>query len=212
MPRSKRWHELQRETNRLREHFLPEAFEPLGVYPNAARVQARTRAFLVLSHAEIEGYLEGWAKELARAAETAWTGSGKITRPLTFLFAILADRVAVPETLVGPTAKDSPQKLAEASVKLFQRYYKVIKDNNGIKEKNFLALFAPLGIPASALGLTLLPGLDSFGALRGSHAHASASAVASVPDPETEYKRVVDLVNDLGPFDDWLRSYKAKIR
>jgi hypothetical protein len=212
MPRSKRWRELQRETNRLRAHFLPEAFEPLGVYPNSARVQAHTRAFLVLSHAEIESYLEGWAKELARAAETTWTTSSKITRPLTFLFAILADRIAIAETLVGPSAKDSPQRLADASVKLFQRYYKVIKDNNGIKEKNFLALFAPLGIPAAALGATLLPGLDSFGALRGSHAHVSASAVASVLDPETEYKRVSDLVNDLGPFDDWLRAYNAKIR
>src|SRR5262245_50820390 len=134
MPRSKRWKDLERETNRLRKQFLPEPFEPLGVYPDSARVQAHTRAFLVLSHAEIESYLEGWAKEIARAAENAWTASSRVTKPLAYLLATLAERIEVPITVVGPKAKDSPQKLADASVKLFQKYYKVIKDNNGLKE------------------------------------------------------------------------------
>jgi hypothetical protein len=205
MPKSKRWKDLERETRRLRNQFLPEPFEPLGVYPNSARVQAHTRAFLVLSHAEIESYLEGWAKEIARAAETLWTSSNKVTKPLAYLLATLAERIE-------PKTKDSPQKLADASVRLFQKYYKVIKDNNGVKEANVLALFAPLGIPASALGATLLPSLDSLGSLRGSHAHESAKAVASVLDPETEFKRVTDLVTELGSLDDWLRKYKTIIR
>jgi hypothetical protein len=182
------------------------------VYANSARVQAHTRAFLVLSHAEIESYLEGWAKEIARAAENAWSASSRITKPLAYLIATLAERIQVPVTVTGPNQKDSTQKLADASVKLFQKYYKVVKDNNGIKEKNVLTLLAPLGIPASALGSTLLPGLDSLGALRGSHAHESAKAVASVLDPETEFKRVAALVTDLGLLDDWLRKYRQVIR
>jgi hypothetical protein len=205
MPKSKRWQDLERETRRLRHQFLPEPFAPLGVYPNSARVQAHTRAFLVLSHAEIESYLEGWAKDIARAAETRWTSSNKVTKPLAYLLATLAERIE-------PKAKDSPQKLADASLRLFQKYYKVIKDNNGVKEANVLTLFAPLGIPASALGATLLPSLDSLGSLRGSHAHGSAKAVASVLDPETEFTRVTDLVTELGSLDDWLRKYRAMIR
>ena len=118
----------------------------------------------------------------------------------------------MPITVVGPNAKDSPQKLADASVKLFQKYYKVIKDNNGIKEKNVLTLFGPLGVPASALGSTLLPNLDTLGSLRGSHAHESAKGVASVLDPETEFKRVTDLVTELGILDDWFRNYRRIIR
>jgi hypothetical protein len=212
MPRSKRWRDLERETNRLRHQFLPESFEPLGVYSNSALVQAHTRAFLVLSHAEVESYLEGWAKEIARAAENAWKASSRITKPLAFLLAIHAERIGVPVTVIGPNAKDGTQKFAEASVKLFQRYYKVVKDNHGIKEKNVLTLFAPLGVPASALTLTLIPSLESLGTIRGSHAHESAKGVASVLDPETEYKRITDLVADLGLFDDWLRSYRRSIR
>ena len=205
MPKSKRWKDLERETNRLRRQFLPDPFDPLGVYTDSGRIQAHTRAFLVLSHAEIESYLEGWAKEIARAAETVWMNSQRITRPLAYLLATLAERIEA-------SSKDSPQRLAATSVKLFQRYYKVIKDNNGVKESNVLTLFAPLGVPSSALGATLLPNLDSFGSRGGSHAHESAKAVASVLDPETEYKRVVDVVAELASVDDWLRNYKRTIR
>jgi hypothetical protein len=97
-------------------------------------------------------------------------------------------------------------------VKLFQKYYKQISDNNGIKEANLLSLFGPLGIPAIALGTTLLPNLDSLGATRGTHAHQSAKAVQSLVDPETEYKKVMTLLGDLVVFDEWLTAYKRRIR
>jgi hypothetical protein len=212
MSRSKRWRDLERETGKLRKHFLPDPFDPLGTYANATRIQAHARAFVVLSHAEVESYLEGWAKEIARASENVWASSGKITKPLAFLLATLAERMEVPVTLAGPKAKDSAQRLADVSVKLYQKYYKLIKDNNGIKEKNVLALFGPLGIPAAALGSTLLPNLDSLGSIRGTHAHESAKAVPSILDPETEYKRVVALVKELEILDDWLAKYKSAIR
>ena len=212
MPRSKRWRDLERETTNLRKHFLPDPFDALGVYPNAVRVQAHTRAFVVLSHAEVESYLEGWAKEIARTSERVWASSSKVTKPLAFLLATLAERIEIPVTLAGPKARDSAQRLADVSVKLFQKYYKMIKDNNGIKEKNVLALFGPLGISAAALGSTLLPNLDSLGSIRGTHAHESAKAVPSVLDPETEYKRVVALVKELEILDEWLAKYKNTIR
>jgi hypothetical protein len=196
----------------LRNHFLPDPFNPLGIYSDATRVQAHTRAFLVLSHAEVESYLEEWAKEIARTCEVLWNLSSKISGPLTFLLATLSERIEIPTTLASPKSKDSPQRLADASVKLFQKYYKQIKDNNGIREKNVLALFSPLGVPAAALGPTLLPNLDSFGALRGQHAHQSAKAVQAALDPEIEHKRVTALVNDLQVLDEWLMSYKRRIR
>src|SRR5450756_2042674 len=59
MPRSKRWHDLEREVLLLRRHFLPSGFDALGQYHRPTQVQSRTRAFLVLSHAEVESYLEG---------------------------------------------------------------------------------------------------------------------------------------------------------
>jgi hypothetical protein len=165
-----------------------------------------------LSHAEIETYLEEWAKSIARVAELTWTSSGKIAKPLSFLLATLGERIEVARTFSGPKNADSPQQLVEISVKLFQKYYKLIKDNNGIKEKNILTLLGPLGVPASAFGLTLLPNLNSLGVLRGEHAHLSGKAVQAALDPETEYNRVTSLVNELMTLDSWFVACKQRIR
>ena len=210
---SRRWKLLKLQIDNLRKQFLPNPFNPLGQYPNGRRVQAYTRAFLVLSHAEIETYLEDWAKDLARASEKAWTSPRKrVTMPMAFLLTSVAKRIEIPRTLSGPGSKDCPRQLAEVSVKLFQEFYRRVNDNNGIKERNVLTLFGPLGVPASALGSTLLPNLDNFGALRGIHAHHSAKAVPSVLDPDVEYRRVTALVDEIGPLDEWLVLYKRRIR
>jgi hypothetical protein len=212
MPTSSRWKVLYKETESLRHHFLPARFDLLGRYSKPNKIQAHTRAFLVLSHAEIETYLEEWAKAIAKADEDAWLRSNKVTPALAFLIATLSDRVSLPETLGGQNVKDGPQRLADSLVKLFQAFYKQIKANHGIKEKNVLEMFGPLGIPAAALPLTLLPSLDSLGTIRGTHAHHSAKAVKSVLDPEIEYKRVKAIVADLASLDQWLLVYMRKTR
>jgi hypothetical protein len=212
MAQSKRWKHLKVEVETLRRQFLPDPFDPLGVYAEQAKVQAHARAFLVLSHAEIESYAEEWAKDIARSLETLWQASRRITHPLHFLLATLSQRISIPQTLVGPSVKDSPQRLDEEMVNLFANYYKRIKDNHGIKEGNMLSLFGPLGVPATAFGSTLLPNLDSFGKLRGTHAHHSARTVVTPLDPETEYKRAIDLVNELVDLDQWLVQTKRRIR
>jgi len=212
MVTSKRWKHLKAEVETLRQQFLPDPFNPLGTYLEQGKVQAHTRAFLVLSHAEIETFIEDWAKEIARSSELLWQASRRMSQPLQFLVASLSERITVPPTLLGTNIKDSPQRLEDEMVKLFQRYYKRIKDNNGIKELNVLALLGPLGIPTSAFGPTLLPNLDYFGALRGTHAHHSAQAVVTPLDPETEYRRATDLVKDLEDLDRWLLQTKRRIR
>jgi hypothetical protein len=212
MATSKRWKHLKVEIETLRTQFLPSSFDPLGVYEDPTRVQAHSRAFVVLSHAEIESYVEEWAKDIVRSSEIIWHASSRIAQPLQFLLATLGQRIQVPPTLIGPNVKDSPQRLAEEMVKLFQKYYKRIKDNNGIKEGNILTLFGPLGVPTTAFSSTLLPNLDSFGKLRGTHAHYSSRVVLTPLDPETEYKRAVDLVNELTDLDQWLMQTKRRIR
>jgi hypothetical protein len=206
------WMTLKREIGTLRKHFLPNPFNPLGVYGERARVHAHTRAFLVLSHAEIESYLEGWAKEIARASEIVWNRSGRVVTPLACLLSSLGERIVPPTTLSTSGAKDSQQKLADAITKVFQRYYKLIKDNNGVREQNVLSLFGPLGVQSAAFSPTFLPTLDALGVIRGAHAHNSAKAVASVLDPETEHSRIDSLLTDMIVFDNWLTAYKRKVR
>lgn len=209
---SRRLADLKREIATLRRQFLPDPFNQLGLYPDPDKVQAYTRAFLVLSHAELESYLEQWAKEIARAAEDVWTRSQRVATPLAFLLNWCDERLGAPETLGTPGAAVGHRRLDEVIKIAFPAYFKRIKDNNGIKEKNVLALFAPLGIAAAAFPPTLLPNLDDLGTRRGTHAHHSGKAVASVLDPETEFKRLETVLTDLEPFDLWLVNYRRKIR
>src|SRR5262249_12355984 len=209
---SKRLTALKKEIESLRKLFLPDPFDPLGSYPNINRVQAHTRAFLVLTHAEFETYFEEWAKEITRASETIWTNWKRVTTPLAFLLSWNDERLVLPETLSSPSTHDSNQKLGDHVAKLLQTFYKRIKDNHGVKERNVLNLFGPLGVPSTAFAPTLLPNLDALGTQRGVHAHQSAKAVVSVLDPETEYKHVEKLLLDIAVFDQWIVAYKTKIR
>jgi len=208
---SRRYAALQKEVEALREHFLPKPFNPLGTYPNSRRVQAHAGAFLVLSHAEFESYLEDWAKDLTRACEVLWGKSGRVAMPLAHLLGISDERIGLPKSLTAAGAKDSSARLGETLVALFQDFYGRIKANNGIKESNVVSLFAPLGIPSAAFTPTLLPNLDALGSKRGTHAHVSRAVVAAL-DAETEYKLVISVLTDLKVFDDALVEYRRKIR
>jgi hypothetical protein len=209
---SRRLANLKREVALLRNQFLPDPFDHLGVYAEPLKVQAQTRAFLVLSHAEVESYLEEWAKELARAAEDVWTRSRRVAPPLAFLLNWCDERLGAPETLSTPAAVVGQQRLNEVVTIAFRAYFKRIKDNNGVKEKNVLALFAPVGVDASAFPSTLLPNLDDLGTRRGTHAHHSGKSVTSAPDPETEFKRLETVLTDLEPLERWLIDYRRRIR
>lgn len=209
---SKRLTVLTTEIRRLRQLFLPDPFDPLGVYADSARVQAHTRAFLVLSHAEFESYFESWAKELAAASELVWKKFRRVTPPLAFLLSWNQERLAPPASFAAAMTADSVQRLEELVKKLFTTFYTRIVDNHGVKEANVLALFGPLGVPASAFSPTLLPNLDTLGSKRGVHAHHSAKVVVSVLDPETEFSSIQQLLLDLAVFDQWLTTYRKRIR
>lgn len=211
MPTSNRWKRLKSEVETLRKQFLPTPFNILGVYPKQSDVQASTRAFLVLCHAEFESYIEELARDITRSSESVWNKSGRLAVPLQFLFMSLGKNIVVPDKVTAG-GKDARQQLADEVVRLLQRFYKRLNDNNGLKEKNILSLFGPLGIPTGAFGPTLLPSLDSFGKLRGDHVHKSVTLILTPLDPETEYKRATGLANDLLHLDTWYKKTKRKIR
>jgi hypothetical protein len=108
--------------------------------------------------------------------------------------------------------RDGPTRLGEVAKKALAKHYKLVKDNNGVKEKNLLALLLPLGLAAPAINATLCPNLDAFGTTRGTHAHQAASAVLTPLDPETEYKRVKNVLADLIDLDVWLLGYMRRVR
>jgi hypothetical protein len=212
MAQSRRWQSLDNEIESLRKFLLPTKFDSLGQYARPRLTQARTRAFLVLSHAELESFFEQWAKEIARKSEEIWENNRRMTQPLAALMATTENHVVVndKQTL-------DPQDMITAQVDRFvqqryEAYYKIIKDNHGIKEINLMRLLTPLGIPGSVFGSTLLLSLNSFGSSRGLHGHNSVRSIQSVLDPEIEYDRAKSLATDLKALDNWLVQYRKKLR
>lgn len=203
---------MRQQVEELRAEFLPDPFPTAGTDIGDPSVQWHTKAFVVFGHAEVEAYLEDRAKAIVKAAEAVWLKSAKFTPPLVFMLCCFGERLVPPKVSTGPKAQDIPAQLSDRALKLFLHYHQQIKDNHGVKEKNVLELFSPLGLPLSVLGSTLLPDLDFFGAIRGTHAHQSAKAVVSVPDPETEYKRVKHLLQELIALDEWLTQCSRRIR
>lgn len=202
---SRDYRNLQGEIRRLRKQLLPVQFDPLGRYPPA--IQTRTRAFLVLSHAAIESYLEEEPKRIVRKAEELWKNTGKIVRPIAFLLAHRAQALSSP----SGTANYCPEAdIATVLPPILIEFYTLVRKNNGIKEHNVAELFFRIGIERSAFGTSLLPDLSSLGSDRGEHAHGG-SRVVQYLDPEDTWDKVNGVVNDLEQLDAELREY-AKFR
>lgn len=192
---------------------MPSPFRLLGDYPNATRVQAHTRAFVILSHAELESYLETWASDITSSCELKWKSSSRVSTTLACLVAVAPMRVQVPDKTGSLPAGGFPELHDNAIAAAIADQRERIKKNNGIKESSVLRLFGPLGVPPTALGSTLLPNLTSYGVLRGDLVHQSHKAVKSVLDPETEFDRVMkNILADLTDLDDWLVRCKRAIR
>ena len=76
----------------------------------------------------------------------------------------------------------------------------ITSNNNGIKEKNILALFLPIGITINEIDNNLLIALDSFGTERGAIAHQTKAQQCLTPDDvEASVNNILTL---LEPFDE----------
>jgi hypothetical protein len=206
---SKHWKVLSEGIETLRNCLLPLTFDPTGTYAAPVEVQARTRAFVVLAHAEVETYLEGSARKIAKRAEGVWQKSKRITRPFAYVVSHFGETVRFP--LAATKDIDPSVGFAAAFDSAFKKFYRSINDNHGIRETNVLSLFCPLGMPTNILGGSLLPELNSYGAHRGEYAHNSASVVQML-DPETEYEKAKKIVSELLPLDEWFVAWERAIR
>lgn len=197
---------LKRSVQELRRHFLPKVFRPLGDYSRPTRVQAHTRAIIVLVHAEIESYLEDWSQAVTDACETKWDTASRISKPLSCLLSASDQCLQLPTNQLEIQQEEMPTRVHNVIKAVIKSHKKTIKKNNGIKETNLLSLFAPLGLPSIALGSTLIPNLNSYGALRGELVHKSQKAVARTLDAETEFIKAISLIADIEDLDKWLRN------
>jgi hypothetical protein len=202
---SDRFKELRLRVGELRTHMLPRTFSPTGNYSD--RQLDRARGFRLLVHAEFESYLEDISKDVVTKAISKWKND---KTPSTLLIAFLAsyhsswnvsDEMTNNEIIEIAKSRNNIKDSVEEVINLAQtQFIKKVRDNHGIKEKNFKTLILPTGIDLCDLDATWITNLDNFGGLRGEVAHKTKRATGQI-NPQDEYIQVKSLLVGLEQLD-----------
>lgn len=145
----------------------------------------RTRAFVALSHAEIESFIESRCSQVASAAKTAWFRNRTINRIIFSLYAMCYSGWADLDGDLNELPKLSNKTDVDSRVtSCFDQYSHVIGNNHGIKDRYLKKLLEPLSIRLTDLSQSWVLEMSNFGGLRGQIAHMSGRA-NQPPDPAT---------------------------
>ena len=137
---------------------------------------------------------------LTTKAHNLWRTHKKVSVPLACLVAANEkNRKFVPSKIVEFAPNGS---LNDAISEVVKQHNDRIKDNNGIKEFNFIRMFGPLGITPNDFSTAMLPALTTLGGLRGDIAHNTKKGrTRNVRDPFDERSDIEWLVRELEQFD-----------
>lgn len=210
MPKSVRFRTLTKELNRLKKQFLP-TISPTGFYSN--RQLARTLAYRVLAHAEIESYLEDRAWEVVIDAKKVWDSTGKTRRTLICLLGFSGLTMDEPPETLSPkkgskTVKEEKVKIDKKIDLAIESFKRVIHQNHGVREDHILALLLPIGIDSDDLDPSWLATMNTFGENRGEIAHKSATSYKTIqpPDPGNELNTVTQITQELLKIDELINN------
>lgn len=198
---TRRFRRLESRVRQIESRFLP-AINPVGNYSDVD--YDRTRAYLLLCHAEIEACVEDLAGETLGKSVTRWSADNRARKALISLVAYHDPGFpAAPASLTTPPQKPPPN--LKGRVGMAERTHRHrIQTNNGVKERDLLQLLLPVGVLESDLDPTWLLTMNSFGTQRGLLAHAAAHGVAQPPDPRGAQNTVKAVLDGLEKVDDLL--------
>lgn len=163
----------------LKTVFLPESFSPTGDYDDD--VFEKARAYKALTHAELEYYFEQIGMTIAKNAYKAWETCGTVSKALIALTTYYSGQYAsIPDQKAG---NNSDVGLFVRVNKAFTEYCRNVNaENNGIKEKNLLKLFLPIGIEINEIPDDLLIASNNYGVARGEIVHTTKTKQNLTPE------------------------------
>jgi hypothetical protein len=195
LPLSNRLQQLLRRLDILEEHFLPAdgQFSLTGRY--SREQHDKTKAYLLLVHAELEAYFEDRARSRVEIAHNRFQHAGLCTSVLSRLL------VHHQQEELEPISADKVQKAVNY-------YFNKIDHNHGILERNLLFLFLPIGLDHRDLDTRLVTACNQLGRKRGQFAHTSIKTHQQV-DPKTERDNVRNhIIPELKKLDGKIRTLR----
>jgi hypothetical protein len=220
---SERFHRLKERLDILAEYLLPKEISIDGLYENEEEIFVRSLAYRVLSHAEVESYLEERAEEIAQEALREWQRSRHVSRVTLCLVGFSGGEMKRPaESLQAPNEKKAKQwpELIDVGEKLRNcvlRYVRYLRtENHGVKERDILSIVLPVGLMPIELDPNFLVEVNNFGQSRGLAAHSSTMTphVRQGVNPGQEREQVVRVLVYLESidrrFDELLSEARAK--
>ena len=196
MRQSQRYRDLARRLYELRCCFLPEEFNDLGNYDRNELMM--TSAYIILSHAEIESFIEDRARETASAAMKSWRDHKKVDCILIGLIGHYAKKIESGDPHDTHQKNNRKIDVNDMIMQSLNIFLKEINANNGIRESSIYKLLAPLGIGTESFDPTWIVDMDNYGRGRGEIAHISQRNYTTKKqiNPEEELKMVYSLVRN----------------
>ena len=199
MAKSKRLNQLLSRLQFLENNILP-AVRIDGNYTK--KEQDLIRSYVLLSHAEIEAFLEDKAKEKVRKALSNWNVSRIKSNCLKSILSFTGNEIDFEN---DPNAKNLQYRINKTIAHYMNS---VVDKNHGVKEKNILKILLPLGIELSDIDQTWLSVMESFGSTRGSIAHSSLQVQNRI-DRNSELERInLQIVPELTNLDELIKKLK----
>lgn len=198
---------LKKRLDKLKSIYLPPVFSPTGSYSDSDF--EKVRAYEVLSHVEMEYYFEEVALAIAQKAYQCWQLKRKVSPPLLSLVAYYSGQFpSIPDVHSGNNSEKDIIWRINASYTSYNS--QIRSSNNGIKEKNILSIFLPIGVNITSIDEGMLLALNNFGSERGIIAHSTRALTLTTPDDALA--SVTNIMTYIDAFDQYLASYKASIR
>lgn len=196
---SRSFSKLKKSCDDLKSEFLNFSLRIDGKYTN--RELKLCRAYIAFSHAEVEHYLEELAIHALDRGLRNWNQNQRISKSIAALFIYRhSSEIVIPD---NPSDLANKNRLNEITHRVVATQKHEIRQNHGIKRKNFGGLFVPLGLDPSIVPEPLLIQLYGLGQRRGGLVHTTESlSLARIRDPfSDEASDVQQLLVELQGFD-----------
>lgn len=181
----------------------PDPFAGIYNKDELFKVFLRIRGVILVSHSEIQSFLEFLGKEYIKEAHRKYT-QGEITEMFLFFLTTPNDKVPSANSYKNPSdiANASNQNASfekfngihERYEYIHNCYCETLKNNYGVKEKNIFAIFNPLGITYEELRkMRFFSIIHEYGNIRGDFAHEAVSESKYLPSRNALSGRILDV-------------------